>query len=163
MERLLVAVLIVAVAGAVALVARRRRTPDAPTQVRHEAPTQLDRADFPSPDAPWLLVAFTSASCHTCADSLAKARALESRVVAVAEIEYTAERDLHARYRIDAVPTLVLADAEGVVRASFIGRVTATDLWAEVAEAREPGSRPPRMCTGDHAHDDHDHGDHSHT
>ncbi len=161
MERLLVAVLIVAVAGVVALVARRRRIADAPTQVTHEAPTQLDRADFVSPATPWLLVAFTSATCHTCADSLAKARALESRAVAVTEVEYTAARELHARYRIDAVPTLVLADAEGVVRASFIGRVTATDLWAEVAEAREPGSRPPRMCTGDHAHDDHH--DHEHT
>jgi hypothetical protein len=29
------------------------------------------------------------------------------------------------------------------VAASFIGPVTATDLWAAVAEARDPGSTPP--------------------
>ena len=32
-------------------------------------------------------------------------------------------------------------------------RTDAADLWAEVAEAREPGTRPPRMCTGEHAHE----------
>ena len=32
-------------------------------------------------------------------------------------------RDLHQRYHIEAVPTLVLADREGVVRASFVGPV----------------------------------------
>lgn len=151
MERLIVAAAIVALVGAFALVSRRRRTVDAPTQAHYEAPTQLDRADFPTSefpqaDRPWLLVAFTSASCHTCADSLAKARASETRMVGVAEVEYTAHRDLHRRYAIDAVPTLVLADADGVVQASFLGRVTATDLWAAIAEAREPGSRPTGGC-----------------
>ncbi len=38
--------------------------------------------------------------------------------------------------------SLDVADATGVVRASFLGPVTATDLWAAVAEAREPGSTP---------------------
>ena len=46
-------------------------------------------------------------------------------------------------HTITAVPTLVVADADGVVRASFLGPVTATDLWAAVAELREPGSVPP--------------------
>ena len=50
--------------------------------------------------------------------------------------------DLHERYAIDAVPCIVVADEAGVVRASFIGVPTATDLWAAVAEAREPGSSP---------------------
>jgi hypothetical protein len=40
------------------------------------------------------------------------------------------------------VPTALVVDAEGVVAASFVGPVTATDLWAAVAEAREPGSTP---------------------
>lgn len=142
MDRLLLALAIVAVAAAVALVARRRRTPDAPTQPTHHTPTQLDRADFPYADREWLLVAFTSASCHTCADVVAKAEVVASEAVGVAEIEYTARRDLHARYAIDAVPTLVLADRQGVVRAAYLGRVTATDLWAAVADARQPGSVP---------------------
>jgi hypothetical protein len=69
--------------------------------------------------------------------------------VAVEEAEVTARRDLHDRYGIDAVPTLVVADADGVVRASFVGPVTATDLWAAVAEVRFPGSSPePHLGQG---------------
>jgi hypothetical protein len=135
-DRLLLALLIVAVAGVVALVARRRRQPDAPTQPKYQTPQQLDRADFPHQDHEWLLVAFTSATCHTCADVVAKASVAASGVVGFAEIEYNAERALHSRYRIDAVPTLVLADRQGVVKAAYLGRVTATDLWADIAKAR---------------------------
>jgi Thioredoxin len=145
-DRLLLALAIVAVAGVVALVARRRRRTDAPTQVRYDVPRQLDRAEFPHADREWLLVAFTSATCHTCADVVAKAAVVSSDVVGFAEIEYNAERQLHSRYGIDAVPTLVLADRQGVVRTSYLGRVTATDLWAAVAEARQPGSVPGRLA-----------------
>ena len=62
--------------------------------------------------------------------------------MAVEEVEYGTDRALHERYSIDAVPTLVIADAQGVVVATFLGPMTATDLWAAVAEAREPGSTP---------------------
>ena len=147
MERILIAVAIVAVAAAVALV-QRRRAPDAPTQPQHDAPTQLDRADFPFVDHEWLLAAFTSATCHTCADVTRKAEAAASRHVGVIEVEYGAQRSLHERYAISAVPTLVLADHDGVVRAAFLGPVSATDLWAAIAEVRDPGSRPP--ACGDH-------------
>ena len=152
MDRLLLALALVAVAAVVAVVVRRRRSPDAPTQTQHHVPDQLDRADFAplvapsSAGAEWLLVIFTSATCHTCADMRTKAAALASPQVAVVDVEYGAQKALHERYRIDAVPTTVLADADGVVRASFLGRVSATDLWAEVAEVREPGSRGPAGC-----------------
>ena len=136
MERLAVALAIVAVAVVVALVVRRRR-PDAPTQPPGTVPAQLDRADFPRPEAPWLVAVFTSATCHTCADVAAKVAVLASADVAVTEVEYGAARPLHARYRVDSVPMLVIADAAGVVRRSFLGPVTATDLWAAVAAARE--------------------------
>ena len=56
-------------------------------------------------------------------------------------LEFPAQRDVHERYRIDAVPTLVVADADGVVRASVVGPVSATDLWALVA-------RPARLRRG---------------
>ena len=85
---------------------------------------------------------FTSATCSTCAGVWERAQPLESEAVAVAELELTAARELHERYGIEAVPTTVVVDAEGVVQASFLGPVTATDLWAAVAEAREPGSTP---------------------
>ena len=93
--------------------------------------------DFERPDAPWLVAVFTSATCHTCADVVAKAAVLASDDVAVTDIEWQTQRDVHDRYRIDSVPLLVIADREGVVRGSFAGPVTATDLWAAVAAARE--------------------------
>jgi hypothetical protein len=141
-ERVLVALVIVAVVAVVAIVARRRRTPDAPTQRRYTAPTQLDRDDFDRPGTPWLVAVFTSATCSACRSVSDKARVLDSDDVAVVEVEYSARRDLHERYSIDAVPTTVIADARGVAVATFLGPMTATDLWASVAEAREPGSTP---------------------
>ena len=59
-------------------------------------PVQLDRADFARPDAPWLVAVFTSTTCQTCADVARKAEVLASDEVAVAEVEYSANRDLHA-------------------------------------------------------------------
>ena len=142
MERVIVALVIVVVVVAVAQVVRRRRVPDAPTQRRFSAPEQLDRNDFARPDAPWLVAVFSSATCDVCAQVVAKANGLGCDDVAVAEIEFGADRALHERYSIDAVPTVVVADAQGVAAASFLGPMSATDLWAAVAEAREPGSTP---------------------
>ena len=142
MTRLLIAVAIVVVVGAVAAVVQRRRRPDAPTQRTFTVPTQIDRADFPRPDAPWLVAVFTSATCDACQSVTSKAGVLESTDVAVVEVEYVAARALHDRYSIDAVPTLIVCDRDGVTQRSFLGPMTATDLWAAVAEVREPGSTP---------------------
>jgi hypothetical protein len=49
---------------------------------------------------------------------------------------------VHRKYDIQAVPLVVVADAEGVVGAGFVGPASATDLWAAVAELRQPGSSP---------------------
>ncbi len=68
--------------------------------------------------------------------------------MAIQEVEAVADKDLHQRYGVDAVPLVVVADAGGVVRRSFVGPPTATDLWAALAELREPGSVPPG-CTHD--------------
>jgi hypothetical protein len=159
--RLVVALAIVVVAAAASFVVRRRRAVDAPTQPEYEAPTQLDRADFPEATGEWLLVVFTSASCHSCADVARKAKAAASRSVSVVDVEHGASPELHRRYRIDAVPTTVIADADGVVRRSFLGPVSATDLWVAVAKVRDP-ELAVQPCQGhgaahDAAHD-HDHG-----
>ena len=141
MERLVLSLALAAIAVAVAILVQRRR-PDAPTQPGYTIPVQLDRDDFVSPDKPWLVVVFTSAVCETCSGAWANTEILASDAVAVQNIEVGADADLHARYRIDGVPTIVIADHEGVVHGSFLGPPTATDLWAAVAEAREPGSVP---------------------
>ena len=71
-----------------------------------------------------------------------KVGVLESTDVAIDEVEYTQRPGWHARYAISGVPMVVLADADGVVRNGFVGPVSATDLWAAVAEMREPGVSP---------------------
>ena len=142
MERLIIAAAIVVVVGIVALVNRSLRSPDAPTQRRFHVPQQLDRQDFPRPETPWLVTVFTSATCDVCAAVADRAIVLESTEVAVSIIEFAQQPALHQKYEIDAVPTLVVSNAQGVTKASFQGPVNATDMWAAVAEARDPGSTP---------------------
>ena len=131
---------IVGVVVVVALLAnlwQRKRQVDAPTQGASEVPSQIDRSDFVRPDASWIVLAFTSATCQTCSDIERKVRVLETNSVAIQILEYTAERELHERYKVDAVPTVLMADASGVVQANFLGPVSATDLWAALARARD--------------------------
>lgn len=137
----MIAGVLVVVAVVVALLLERRR-PAPPTQARWAVPSQLDRTDFARPDAPWLVAVFTSLTCDSCAGTAARAEVLASDQVAVDAVSVQDRPEVHRRYGIDAVPLLVVADDEGVVRASFVGPPTATDLWAAVAEAREPGSSP---------------------
>jgi hypothetical protein len=140
MIRVVIAVAIVALAAGVAALVNRRRRADPPTQPRGQIPAQLDRADFSEPATPWLVAVFSSESCNTCADVVAKAEVMRSEDVAVDVVPFQTRRDTHQRYAIDAVPCLVVADTAGTVHAGFLGPVTATDLWAAVAEARQPGS-----------------------
>jgi hypothetical protein len=142
-ERIVLAVALAGVALAVAAVLRRRQRPAGPIRTGYALPGQVDRADFERPDAPWLVAVFTSATCTSCAGVWERAQPLASNAVVVQELEHARDRALHERYAIDAVPATLVVDGDGVVVASFIGPVTATDLWAAVAEAREPGATPP--------------------
>jgi hypothetical protein len=134
--RIVVAIVLFAVLAAGAWWLERRRRHDAPTQTPGVPPTQLDRADFARPEAPWLVVLFTSSTCESCAGLFDKAAALESSDVVVAEVEYFAHPQLHERYHIDAAPMTLIADADGVVRGSFLGAFAAPELWTAVAELR---------------------------
>lgn len=144
MERLLLALVLVLVAVVVAVILQRRK-PAPPTTPEWNIPIQLDRKDFERPDAPWFVAVFTSATCDTCSGVYSRAVPLDAGPdgpVCVQEIEVGADPELHRRYGIDAVPLVLIADGDGVVVEHFLGPVTATDLWAAVAEAREPGSTP---------------------
>ena len=129
------------IAIGVSLLLRRRQT-DAPTQASFELPVQLDRNDFASPQSPWLVVVFTSSTCDACRDVAAKAEVLASRDVVVERVDFALSPEMHARYKIEAVPAVVVADYAGVVKAGFLGPIKAQDLWAAVAECRDPGSSP---------------------
>jgi hypothetical protein len=145
-DRVVLVAAIAVVAVVVAVVVQRRQRPGAPTQTGYNVPDRIDRADFARPDASWLVAVFTSATCGTCAGVWDKARLLDSDVVATQEVELSAARALHDKYAIDGIPATVVADAEGLVRASFLGPVTATDLWATLAELRAPGTLPAGGC-----------------
>jgi len=150
MDPTLVVVAIVGLlaAGVAQLVKRRRPSPPtAPTLAG--PPAQVDRADFVRPEAPWLVLLFTSATCASCDGVKPKAELLASAEVAVEIVEFPERRDLHERYRIEQVPMVLIADVQGTVRQHFLGPVSATHLWAAIAELREPGSVPPG-CGGHH-------------
>jgi Thioredoxin len=139
--RIALAVALIAAAFAVAFVLQRRRPAPPPRDV-YPVPRQLDRGDFRRADTPWLVALFSSTTCDSCEGLPAKLAVLESADVATCEVEYHAQPDLHRRYEIAGIPTTVVVDGDGVVRAAFVGAFTATDLWAAVAEARAPGSTP---------------------
>ena len=123
----------------------RRRPPDAPPRDVYPVPAPArPRPTSRAPDSPVagraVLVDRVRLVPHACRRS---SHALESTDVATCEIEAAARGDLHRRYEIAAIPTTVVADADGVVRRAFVGAFTATDLWAAVAELRDPGQHRP--------------------
>lgn len=131
------------VAGAVAGFVRWRSRPEPQRGSSWTVPELVNRQDFDRPEAPWLVVLFSSSTCLACQGTAAKAALLASDQVAYQEVDHVERRDLHDRYGIDAVPLLLLVDPIGSVRRSFVGEPSATDLWAALAELREPGSVPP--------------------
>ena len=153
MIQIAVVVGLVAVAAVVAWAIGRRTAPEPERGPSYAVPTLVERRHFDRPDAPWLVLEFSSSTCLACRGTWDKVALLDSDVVAVQDVDAVADRDLHQRYGIDAVPMVVIADAAGVVRWSTVGEPTATDLWAAVAELREPGS-VPESCTGDICGDD---------
>ncbi len=131
-----IALALVVIVAAV-LVARwlERRRPAPPTQGVYPVPAQLDRQDFPRPGAPLIVVLFSSRTCDSCGPMGVKVAALESESVATCDIEVSEAKDLHTRYGIEGVPTTVVADADGVVRAGFVGNVTTEELEHALAVA----------------------------
>ncbi|HKN90199.1 MAG TPA: thioredoxin fold domain-containing protein [Acidimicrobiia bacterium] len=134
-SRLVLALVVVAAAVVAARLLERRR-PAPPTRDAYPVPAQLDRLDFPRPDAPWLFVLFSSRTCDSCGPMATRMSALESDAVATVEVEAKDDKELHRRYRIEGVPMVVLADADGVVRAGFVGSVDAWELEEALATAR---------------------------
>lgn len=133
---------VVVVAAAAAAWWLRRATPQGPPRDAHPVPRQLARRDFPRPDAAWLVVYFSSNTCASCQGLGTKVAVLESPDVATCEIDFASRRELHERYEVAAIPMILIADSEGVVRRAFVGSTSATDLWAALGECREPGSTP---------------------
>ena len=134
-SRIVVALIVVAAAVLAARLLERRR-PAPPTRDAYPVPAQLDRSDFPRPEAPWLFVLFSSRTCDSCGPMVARVCGLESETVATVQVEAKADKALHDRYRIEGVPMVVLADGDGVVRAGFVGSVETWELESALTDAQ---------------------------
>ena len=136
--RVVIALVVLVIVAVIAVVLeRRRRSTGAPIRDPYPIPRQLTRADFPRPDAAWLVALFSSASCDGCAAMREKVLAVDSPEVVAVDISFQADRVVHERYQISGVPMVLIADHEGVVQRAFLGTVSATDLWAALAGARD--------------------------
>ena len=134
--RIVVAFCLFALLAALAWWLERRRRHDAPTQSPALAPTQLDRADFPRPTR-------RGSSCCSRRARATRARVCTTRPPRSSRTTSRSPRSstsrnpaLHERYHVDAAPMTLVADADGVVRSSFVGAFAAPDLWTAVAELR---------------------------
>lgn len=139
--RLVLLLATLALAAAIAYVLEQRR-PAPPAQGGHSTPRQLDRADFPRPEARLLVVVFSARDCTACARVGEIAKGLSSDEVAVFEAEASQHRDLHRRYGIESVPVTVVAEAEGVVQAAWVGFVGPAELEAAVGGLSRDRSLP---------------------
>ena len=136
MDRLYLLLLVASVAGILAYKFQRSSS-DTPVRTGWSIPDQVNRKDFLSPEIPWLVAVFTSSSCDTCSEVVSKTVPLASSQVVVHEVEAKKDKDLHDRYKIEAVPLVALIDTQGVVRSHFLGPVSSSDLWSSLAELRE--------------------------
>ena len=144
-DRLIALLVLTAVAVAVAVVLQRRR-PDPPSAPSYRAPAQLDRDDFAGPADQVLAVLFGSTTCDSCPVAWAALERLLAGddvppgTVISQRIDVQDEPELHRRYRIDGVPTTLVADRDGVVIQAFFGPFVDADLLAALRTAGVPGA-----------------------
>lgn len=129
MIRLVLLIVLTAMAVGVALLLQRRR-PEPPSAPSYRAPTQLDRDDFAEPDRPILVAVFASSTCDSCAGVWDLVSALDRPDTVVERILVEDDAERHSRYRIDGVPTTLVVDPHGVVQHPFFGPITAEELRA---------------------------------
>ncbi len=142
LTRLIALVVLTLVAVGVALLLQRRR-PDPPSAPSYRAPKQLDLDDFVSQGARLFVALFSSTTCDTCPRAWAAieevaAEHQEDEGFVVQRIDVQDDPALHERYRIDGVPTTIVADHQGVVVQAFFGPITGDQL----REAVGPGDHP---------------------
>ncbi len=146
LERAAVTAVVVAVVAAVAWWWQRRdrgRRP-VPLAGRDALPRQVHRHDLDGGTRPWLVVLFSSRGCASCRVVEEAIAGLADPEVALREVVYEDEPGLHARYRVPGVPMLLVADADGVVRAGWLGPLGRAEFDALLHEARTATGPPSR-------------------
>ncbi len=75
-----------------------------------------------------LAVVFASTTCNTCPEVWAAVEQLASPELVVQRVDVQDGAELHQRYKIDGVPTTILANHQGVVAKAFFGPVDEAEL-----------------------------------
>lgn len=131
MTRLIVLIVLALAAIGIALLLQRRR-PEPPSAPSYRAPSQLDRSDFAgSSDLP-LVVVFASTTCNSCPVVWEEVERAKTEALIIERIDVQDDAKRHQRYKIDGVPTTLVADADGVVTASFFGPLSDGALSAAI-------------------------------
>ncbi len=135
----------VIIALAVSALTRRSATTGrraaAATEQDHHIPDVVSASDFGIPEDQWMLVVFSSDKCATCAVVVEAVSRIDMPDLTVAVVGIERMPGLHAEYRIDAVPTTIVADPTGSVRKSFLGPVDLPMIELAVSAAKtERGS-----------------------
>ncbi len=106
------------------------------TEPKHHIPDVVSASDFGIPEGQWMLLVFSSEKCATCAVVVEAVSRIDMPGLAVEVIGIERMPELHADYRIDAVPTTIVADPTGSVRKSFLGPVDLPMIRLAVSAAR---------------------------
>ena len=134
MERLLIALVLVAVAVGVAFLLERRRSAAPPTRTeRSELPVQADLAASGLSAGPAIVV-FTEETCRSCAGALALLKGPAGAGLPVAEVPFGAMREVHRQHSIDTVPTALVVAADGTVVDGWVGQPDMRELALALAE-----------------------------
>ncbi len=134
MTRLIVLIVLTAVAVGVAYQLQRRR-PEPPSAPSYKAPTQVDRMDFAGATEPILIAMFSSTTCNSCAAAWDVIEAEQRPGVAIERIDVQSDPERHKRYKIDGVPTTIVVSSDGVVQERWFGPMSNNAL---------DGALPPR-------------------
>lgn len=127
---ILLALTLLAVIVAVVLQRRRSEPPSSPS---YRSIPEIDREEFAHSQEPVLVVMFGSATCHTCPIVW---ETIQSMEVPSDRVDVQTDPKRHQRYRIDGVPTTVVANGVGVVTKTFFGPVRRDQLEDAIAQAR---------------------------
>lgn len=132
MTRLIILIVLVVVAVSVAFLLQRRR-PEPPSAPSYRAPSQLDRADFIGPSALPVVVVFASTSCNSCPVVWEEVEKAKTDAFSIERVNVQDDPKRHERYKIDGVPTTLVAGPDGVVTASFFGPLAEGALQSAIA------------------------------
>jgi hypothetical protein len=122
MVRLLIALTLILISVSIALIVERRKVENPFSVKRNQLTTLVPPQDFGlEPEA--AIIVFTESTCRSCSAVVALLRGPAGANVAVAEVEYGENLDLHRKYGIDTVPTTVLVEGDGNVVEGWTGKI----------------------------------------